>query len=161
MGSAPRMNSSLGEVGKVSKTPITAEDGPISQDAQVCRTLRALRDSPEIFAEIAAAGGDELALQKTLRRRWPDELVRAALLQHALRERARAKFRNADQMWFDRVALEQATSEAVARHKAARFQGEVDDLCCGIGGDTLALAEHCHVRSIDRRPSLTLMTAWN
>ena len=64
-------------------------------------------------------------------------------------------------MWFDRVGLEQSTSEAVARHKAARFAGDVDDLCCGIGGDTLALAARCRVRAVDCRESLTLMTQWN
>src|SRR5690606_29083393 len=110
---------------------------------------------------IAASGADELALQKALRQAYPDDLVRAALRQHELRQRAAGKFTRAEQMWFDRVGLEQSTSEAVARHKAARFSGEVDDLCCGIGADTLALAAHTQVRSIDRRESLTLMSEWN
>jgi hypothetical protein len=161
MGSKPRMGSSLGEVPDVSKTRITTGNVAVGPETDVCRTLRELRCAPQIFAQIAAGGADELALQKTLRQHWPGELVRAALRQHALRRRARAKFTRADEMWFDRVGLEQSTSEAVARHKAARFTGEVDDLCCGIGGDTLALAAHCRVRAIDRRPSLTLITAWN
>jgi hypothetical protein len=145
----------------VSKTRITATESATSEEAEVCRILGDLRATPQIFAEIAAGGTDELALQKTLRRSWPDDLVRAALQQHELRERAAGKFSRADRMWFDRVGLEQSTSETVARHKATRFRGEVDDLCCGIGGDTLALAAHCQVRSIDRRASLTLMTEWN
>jgi hypothetical protein len=145
----------------VSKTPITATGHVTGEEAEVCRILAELRATPQIFAEIAAGEADELALQKSLRRSWPDELVRAALLQHDLRRRATGKFARAGQMWFDRIGLEQSTAERVARHKAARFSGEVDDLCCGIGGDTLALAAHCRVRSIDRRPSLTLMTEWN
>lgn len=145
----------------MSKTRITATHSAAGDEAEACRILRELRTTPQIFAEIAASGADELALQKALRQAYPDELVRAALRQHELRQRAAGKFSRAEQMWFDRVGLEQSTSEAVARHKAARFSGEVDDLCCGIGGDTLALAAQCRVRSIDRRPSLTLMTEWN
>jgi hypothetical protein len=160
-GGATCSSSSLGEVENVSKTRITAAEHVTRDETEVCRTLHGLRAAPQIFAEIAAGGTDELALQKSLRRSWPDELVRAALLQHDLRRRAKGKFRPASEMWFDRVGLEQSTSEAVARHKAARFTGDVDDLCCGIGGDTLALAAHCRVRAIDRRPSLTLMTEWN
>jgi hypothetical protein len=47
----------------------------------------------------------------------------------------------ADRLWLDPVRAEQATHQLVAKHKAARFQGQnVVDLCCGIGGDTFALA---------------------
>ena len=55
-------------------------------------------------------------------------------------------------MWFERTGLEQATAEPVARHKARRFAGRtatVIDLCCGIGGDTLALADWAEVVAVD------------
>jgi len=54
-------------------------------------------------------------------------------------------------MLFDRVALEQATDEIVAGHKARRFAGlsSVTDLCCGIGGDTVALAGVARVIAVD------------
>ena len=53
-------------------------------------------------------------------------------------------------MWLDPVGLQQATSEAVARHKAGRFEGQlVVDLCAGIGGDALALAERAFVLAVD------------
>ncbi|MFO0950927.1 MAG: class I SAM-dependent methyltransferase [Isosphaeraceae bacterium] len=45
-------------------------------------------------------------------------------------------------MWLESTGLEQATSETVARHKATRFaqaDAPVVDLCCGVGGDALAL----------------------
>ena len=138
----------------------TGPDHP-AEDADDCRLLRAMRETPEVFEAIKAGPQEELSLQKQLRDAYADELVRAALSLHELRQRAEAKFQRADRMWFDRVGLEQATSEAVARHKAGRFAGRVDDLCCGIGGDTLALADHCTVRSVDRRESLALMTVWN
>jgi THUMP domain-like/RNA cap guanine-N2 methyltransferase len=46
-------------------------------------------------------------------------------------------------MLLTRGGLEQATSEQIARHRARRFAGAtgtVVDLCCGIGGDLVALA---------------------
>ncbi len=83
-----------------------------------------------------------LALSASLRRGYPAELVAAALTQQALRTAARAKFSRADQMLFTRAGLEQASSEVTARHAAARFAGArvVADLCCGIGGNLVALA---------------------
>ncbi len=83
-----------------------------------------------------------LALSSALRRRYPAELIAAALTQQALRVAARAKFSLADQMLFTRAGLEQASSELTARHAAARFAGAglVADLCCGIGGNLSALA---------------------
>jgi THUMP domain-like len=59
-----------------------------------------------------------------------------------LRRRAAAKFTQADRMFFTRIALEQATDQWIAAHKAARFPPTlIADLCCGLGGDLLALAE--------------------
>jgi hypothetical protein len=83
-----------------------------------------------------------LALSAELRAGYPPELVAAALTQQALRTAARAKFRHADRMLFTRAGLEQASSELTARHAAARFAGirVVADLCCGIGGNLVALA---------------------
>lgn len=84
-----------------------------------------------------------LALSASLRRAYPGELVAAALTQQALRLSAREKFSRAGQMLFTRTGLEQASSELTARHAAARFAGSrvVADLCCGIGGNLVALAE--------------------
>ncbi|HEX4251409.1 MAG TPA: class I SAM-dependent methyltransferase [Pseudonocardia sp.] len=99
----------------------------------------------ELLARLAGtdtAGADELRLAAALRREYPADLVTAALALHELRQRARAKFNRADSMWLTRDGLEQASSEPVARHRAARYAGRnrVVDLCCGIGGDLLALA---------------------
>lgn len=138
-----------------------AQRDPTADEDQLCRVLLQLRETPEIFTAIAAGPSDELALQRELRSRFSGDLVRAAIRIDDLRRRAAGRFTRAGQMWFDRVGLEQATSEPIARHKASRFSGPVDDLCCGIGGDTLALAAACEVRSIDMRASLTLMARWN
>ena len=83
-----------------------------------------------------------LALSAELRADYPPELVAAALTQQALRTAARAKFSRAELMLFTRAGLEQASSELTARHAAAKFARfrVVADLCCGIGGNLVALA---------------------
>ena len=123
--------------------------------------LRALRAAPELFEQIASSRGSELGLQTVLRRQYPEDVVRAAVSIHELRKRAEAKFTRADRLWLDRQGLEQSTNEAVSLHKAQRFDGEVWDLCCGIGGDAFALASHCHVTAVDINPAACLRTEWN
>ena len=88
-----------------------------------------------------------------LRKQYPSDVARAALDTVLLRERARAKFTAADVMFFDREALEMASSESVAAHRAQRFGGfdGVADLGCGIGADTIELARSgCRVIAVDR-----------
>jgi THUMP domain-like len=97
---------------------------------------------------------DALALGTRLRRRFPAELVAAALAQHELRARAAGKFARADRMWFTREGLEQASAEPLARHRATRYAGfpVVADLCCGIGGDLCALAPGRGAAAVDLDP---------
>lgn len=123
--------------------------------------LRRLHSRPELLERLQHTSQPELAVQQQLRQQFPDDLVRAALTLHELRRKAQSKFSRADRMWFDRQGLEQATSEAVARHKARRFEGRALDLCCGIGGDALALAERGVTVAVDRAPSACLQTRWN
>ncbi len=106
------------------------------------------------------AGGDrldpeaELALGERLRARFAADLIAAALAQHDLRLRARAKFSRAERLYLTRDGLEQASSELVARHRAARYAGfdRVADLCSGIGGDLLALAAGRAALAVDLDP---------
>jgi len=97
---------------------------------------------------------ESLRLGQSLRREFPADLVAAALTLRDLRLRARAKFERADAMYFTRDGLEQASAEVVGRHRARRFRevGPVADLCCGIGGDLIALAAVADVLAIDRDP---------
>ena len=133
----------------------------ISEENDECRVIRALRNAPEIFEQIAKYQGSELGLQVALRRQFPDDMVRAAVSIHELRRRAAAKFTRADRLWLDRKGLEQATSEAVSVYKAKRFEGAVWDLCCGIGGDASALAARCQVTAVDLNPAACLRTKLN
>ncbi|MBM4075462.1 MAG: hypothetical protein FJ267_07445 [Planctomycetes bacterium] len=120
-----------------------------------------MKQSPDIFQQISEWGGSELALQTLLRKTYPDDVVRSALLTAELRRRGASKFSRAGQMWFDRKGLEQATSEIISHHKSKRMNGRIWDLCCGIGGDAIAMARHCEVIAVDRNPSSCLRTNWN
>jgi hypothetical protein len=100
----------------------------------------------ELLGRLAGEQADPdqaLRLARSLRGAYPPDLIAAALTQQALRVAARAKFSRADEMLFTRAGLEQASSEATATHTAARFAAAsvVADLCCGIGGNLLALAQ--------------------
>ncbi|OJW27034.1 MAG: hypothetical protein BGO49_23915 [Planctomycetales bacterium 71-10] len=90
------------------------------------------------------------------------EAVAAAMRLAEARRKGVAKYARADRMWLDPVGLEQATAEAVAAHKARRFEADVVvDLCCGIGGDAIALAERSHVLAVDRDRGMGRRVAWN
>ncbi|GAC1467138.1 MAG: class I SAM-dependent methyltransferase [Isosphaeraceae bacterium] len=112
-------------------------------------------------ASVAIPGPSDLA-------RWRNvassEQVSAAIRLAAGRRRGAAKFSRADSMWFEPTGLEQSTSESVAAHKARRFAGQgrvVVDLCCGIGGDTLALAAGANVLAVDASDGMVRRTRWN
>lgn len=119
-------------------------------------------------------GADPVAAATRLRRTYDAALTSAALTQATLRKRAEAKFGDdAKLMYFTPHGLEQATRAEVAVHRARRIAGtapsldgpalasggdrnappRVLDVCCGIGGDLIALArEGCAVDAIDLDP---------
>ncbi len=80
-----------------------------------------------------------------------------------LRQRAMAKFDAAHRLFFTPVTLEQATDQAVAACKAARFpEGQpIADLCCGIGGDLFGLAERGEASGVDLDPIHSLLAEAN
>lgn len=105
------------------------------------------------------APADELAVATRLRREHPAELVSAALGQARLRQRAVAKFgtEDAGRMFFTPNGVEQATRTTVATYRADRLRElgvhSVADLCCGIGGDAIAIARAgIRVLAVDRDP---------
>jgi len=91
-----------------------------------------------------------------LSKRNEPRTARVALATAILRRRAAAKFSRAAEMFFEREALEQSSGERVARHRARRMIGagvrRVADLCCGLGGDAIALAERAEVVAVDLDP---------
>jgi SAM-dependent methyltransferase len=90
-------------------------------------------------------------------------LVTTALELAQLRVRARAKFSRAGEMYLTREGLEQASAEVVSLHRAARYSHtrRVADLCCGIGGDLIALAPGRSALGVDRDPVHARMAALN
>ncbi|WP_416984955.1 THUMP-like domain-containing protein [Streptomyces sp. T028] len=119
--------------------------------------------TPEGLALLDAVRGtapsDELAVATRLRREHPAELVSAALGQARLRQRAVAKFgaEDAGRMFFTPNGVEQSTRASVAAYRAGRLKElgvtSVADLCCGIGGDAIALARAgIRVLAVDRDP---------
>lgn len=121
----------------------------------------ALREAPELLASILASHAPELRLQEELRVTYEPDLVRLALTLVDARKRAEGRFDRCEAMWFDRIGLEQASSEIVSRHKAGRFEGRTWDLCCGVGGDALALADRGEVIAVDRDAARVQCCRWN
>jgi len=111
---------------------------------------------------------DPAALAR-LRKRWDAPLVVIALELTTARQRAAMKFPDPHRLVADVQGVEQATSLRVAQHKARRFAEavvqpgapEIVDLCCGIGGDTMALANVAQVTAVDANPVRAWMAQTN
>lgn len=125
-----------------------------AEDLSLLRLL-ASPAGQEALHEAMAVRPDEqdfLQVFQRLSRLFPLALARAAVEQAILRRRAAAKFSAAEKMYFSGEALEQATSEPAAIHRAQRFAGSslIFDCGCGLGGDALALARAAPVVAVDR-----------
>jgi hypothetical protein len=107
-----------------------------------------------LAADELAAGVTLMRLTARLRKELSPQRTHLVLAQVELRRGAREKFSRADEMFFTTLGLAQATDEPLARYKAARLGGEerVADLCCGIGGDLIAMGEGRRCLGIDRDP---------
>jgi hypothetical protein len=100
--------------------------------------------------------------------RWLRKHLTAAraglvLEQVELRRHAQDKFPRADCMFFTRKGLQQATDAWVAAYKGTRFPpGEpLADLCCGIGGDLVALARRGPAVGCEQDPVTALLAQSN
>lgn len=109
------------------------------------------------LAELAQADispQTHLAWASRLRQVLEPSQAQALLETTLLRQRAAAKFSRAGRMFFTREALEQASAEVVARYRANRFAAvgftAILDLCCGIGGDAVALAGVAQVIGVEQ-----------
>ncbi len=124
----------------------------------------------ELIAQPAALSQSRhLATLTRLRRRFSPEQA-AGLLEAAtarLKAVQQGKFSRASAMFFTRTGLEQSSGEHIATHRAARFArnlppgSRIADLGCGIGGDSLALAEYFPVTGVDLDPARLLFATAN
>ena len=137
-----------------------------------CRWLVSDAATPwlaRVREELADYHGPTAGLLSRLRKDLSPERAHLVVEQVELRRRAREKFALADRMFFTRKGLEQATDEQVAMVKAARFPtGAVADLCCGVGGDTLALARRtptqiasAELKAVELDPSVAVLAVAN
>jgi SAM-dependent methyltransferase len=117
----------------------------------------------EIADSPAATGSSLIRLTQQLRAELSPARVHLLLQQRELRTKAREKFPHTEIMFFTPRSLEQATDAAVAAYKAGRFLQTqmIADLCCGIGGDLLALARRGPVIGVDRDPIAVLLAQAN
>jgi hypothetical protein len=118
-----------------------------------------------LWIERAMAAGAKSTLQlvATLRHELSASRAHLVVEQAELRARGARKFAAAARMFFTTRSLEQATDEGLAAYKSSRFpQGAaVADLCCGVGGDLLALARRAPTTGVDRDPVLGLLAEAN
>lgn len=93
------------------------------------------------------------AIERVAKQTSPDA-ARWAFTQWELRRRAETKFARAQEMLFDREALEMATHERLAAYHASRFpEGlPVLDLTAGIGADLAALGRRGPARGFELDP---------
>ena len=113
-------------------------------------------------ADALVAGGTTPAGVAALRRDHPDAPVPEALELAEARRRGSGKFAESRRLLLDRAGVEQATSELVADWKAKRFGDRaVLDLCCGIGGDAMALARRGPCIGVDLDPVRAFMCGVN
>ncbi|MFZ2360028.1 MAG: class I SAM-dependent methyltransferase [Anaerolineae bacterium] len=138
-----------------------------------------------LLSPVAQAALDELAGQDVgeqaslelltrLRRVWPPEQAAALLDQARLRRKASDKFPHPERLLFTDDALQQASPRAVATYRAQQFavalhrspftdhRSLVADLGCGLGADTIALAEAgLRVLAVERDPVRARIAAAN
>lgn len=108
------------------------------------RLLRQAMDSFRLHENV-------VRIARLLRQEISNNRAAIVMEQAQLRLRASSKFPNADVMFFTKRGLEQATGRSLAWYKAEQFAQceNVADVCCGIGGDLIAL--HHRTGSVDSR----------
>ena len=109
-----------------------------------------------------ARPGDLQAISR-LRKQWPAAQVAIAIELQEARRRARDKFPNHPKLIADTAGVQQATPWPIATAKAKRFDADMHvlDGCCGIGGDTMAIAMRGPVTAIDCDPIRCWMAQTN
>lgn len=134
-----------------------------AESAEICDLQWLVsEEAAEIFAKFPKP---DLTLPQLsqLRRELGPERATLIAEQLELRQRGLAKFSRAGEMFFTRVGLEQATDEIIAQYKTIRFAAakQIVDLCCGVGGDLLALAAGRTATGVDLSPQLALLAQAN
>jgi hypothetical protein len=140
-----------------SSTPYVADDAGITLES--LDFLHAQPGAPLLHAALTLAAethAPSVADIDRLRQEFPAPHVRAAMTLAHIQKKGLAKFPGLTFLWATPEALEQASHLVVARWKARRFAtagaAEIIDLCAGVGGDALALAESAAVTAVELSP---------
>ncbi len=137
-------------------------DAGSPQDASAEAWVLTTDQGGRLLAEVDKVRSIEPADLDRFRKLAAPAAVAAAIRLSRARAKARVKFERGERMWVEPKGVEQATSEPVARHKAARFACPlVVDLCAGVGGDALALAARSDVLAVDLDPGMCRRLQYN
>ncbi|MFL2870535.1 MAG: class I SAM-dependent methyltransferase [Pirellulaceae bacterium] len=111
----------------------------------------------------AVDGEVPMGMRKKMREALGTERAILVSQQVDLRQRARVKFEKCSDMLFTKRGLEQSTDEHIALYKSQQIPEEhrVADLCCGIGGDLIRLAESHRATGFDLDPVMCHVAAHN
>ncbi len=125
--------------------------------------LRWLLEHADHELQAAKLPEDPVRLVAFFRKRHSATRSRMLAELRKLRQRAATKFSNAQRMFFTSRALQQATDQWLAKYKANRFPPHIHvvDLCCGLGGDAIALAQRGPLTAIDKDAAIAHMAAAN
>jgi THUMP domain-like len=121
-------------------------------------------EAAEILGRLADADPNSLLAATRLRKIVSPARAHLILEQIRLRSRATGKFEQAARQFFTPTGLQQSTGRPIARYKAdwiAKNGGPVADLCCGLGGDLIALAEKTTAVGVERDPVVAHLAATN
>jgi len=105
----------------------------------------------ELLSSIEESTLTDVATMANLRKQWGVEEITVAAELVEARKKSAGKLDNATNVVSDSSGVQQATSSAIASHKAKRFVGHehIVDLCCGIGADLREFPERAIGVDID------------
>lgn len=107
----------------------------------------------ELLAWASKQKMSEFSLAEKLRKQTTSAHGAAITEMLRLREKAKKKFERAADMLFTAPSLEQASAEIISKYRADKIKKygikKIADLCCGIGGDAVSLAEQMQVVGVD------------
>jgi hypothetical protein len=112
------------------------------------------QEALQAAVDLSPTEANFLLLFQSFSKQYPPELARAALETAILRQDAVIKFPYAENLYFTREALEQASSHEVSSYRAERYRffSLLVDLGCSTGSDTFTMASKALTIGIDYDP---------